>query len=221
MRINRFIASSSSLSRRAADIAISSGRVRLNGSIPDTGQDVTPSDVVTLDGVKLVIPSTTTTIMLNKPVGYVCSRNGQGSSTIYELLPAELQDLQPIGRLDKNSSGLLLLTNDGALAQQLTHPSFQKAKIYDIKLNQPLQPLHQQMISDHGITLADGISRLQLQKNDDDRLGWQVTMHEGRNRQIRRTFSALGYEVDRLHRIQFGHFMLKNLDSGTIYRLPQ
>jgi 23S rRNA pseudouridine2605 synthase len=110
---------------------------------------------------------------------------------------------------------LLLLSNDGTLTQELTHPSRQKRKIYEILLDKPLQPLHRQMINDHGLTLADGISKLQLerQKEGDD-IAWLVTMTEGRNRQIRRTFEALGYRVTHLHRTQFGPYALGTLASG-------
>jgi 23S rRNA pseudouridine2605 synthase len=147
--------------------------------------------------------------MLNKPTGYVVSRDGQGSLTIYDLLPPELHSLKPIGRLDKDSSGLLLLTNDGQLAQELTHPKYQKTKIYEVTLSTPLQPLHRQMISDRGLQLTDGPSKLELERitdgNDKD---WRVHMHEGRNRQIRRTFAALGYSVQTLHRTHFGSYVL-------------
>jgi 23S rRNA pseudouridine2605 synthase len=111
---------------------------------------------------------------------------------------------------------LLLLTNDGQLAYELTHPKFIKQKVYEVTLNQPLQPLHRQMISDHGIQLDDGPSRLQLerlQENDDH--AWRVTMHEGRNRQIRRTFAALGYTVTKLHRTQFGPYQLDGVKQGA------
>lgn len=217
MRINKFVASSSGLSRRKADEAILVGRVLINGKTPEFGQQASPSDVVTLDGAVLTPPKEHTTIMLNKPVGYVVSRDGQGHKTIFELLPPEYQELQPVGRLDKDSSGLLLLTNDGNLANDLTHPSQQKIKIYEVRLNAPLQPLHHQMISDHGVQLNDGGSKLQLERLiDGDDYGWRVTMHEGRNRQIRRTFSSLDYTVKKLHRTHFGNYTLGDLAPGKI-----
>jgi 23S rRNA pseudouridine2605 synthase len=157
---------------------------------------------------------------LHKPRGYVVSRQGQGSDTIYDLLPPHYRYLNPVGRLDKDSSGLLLLTNDGKLAQTLTHPSHQKRKLYEVELNKPLEPLHRQMISDHGIQLEDGVSRLLLERRQDgDDTRWLVTMHEGRNRQIRRTFAALGYTVLTLHRTTFGDFALENLGPGKIRRV--
>lgn len=211
MRINKFLALHSELSRRGADQAIAEGRVLVNGQIPTEGQNITPADIVKLDGKRLEHTAELLTITLNKPVGYVCSRNGQGSKTIYDLLPKKFHHLNPIGRLDKDSSGLLLLTNDGQLAQQLTHPSHQKAKIYRVSLDKPLEPLHQQMISDFGVNLDDGPSKFMIEKNQNT---LKITMKEGRNRQIRRTFSALGYKVTMLHRIQFGSYSLDNLKSG-------
>lgn len=216
MRINQFVARASGLSRRASDLAITNGRVSVNGKIATLGQQISSDESVTLDGRAISTNVNTITIMLNKPVGYVCSRNGQGSKTIYELLPPEYKNLKPVGRLDKDSSGLLLLTNDGQLAQELTHPKYHKQKIYEIELDKPLAPLHRQMISDHGVQLDDGPSKFELtRENDHDDTHWSVTMSEGRNRQIRRTFAALGYTVTKLHRTQFGSYELKLLEAGN------
>lgn len=213
IRLNKFIAQSTNLSRRNADTVISEGRVLINGKPAEPGQLVTSNDVITVDGKELqqLASSDLVTILFNKPVGYVCSRNGQGNRTIYELLPPILHNLNSVGRLDKESSGLLLMTNDGELANTLTHPRYQKTKVYEVSLNKPLQALHQQMISDHGITLEDGISKLHIEKQDKSSQQILITMHEGRNRQIRRTFNSLGYEVVKLHRIAFGNYKLGNL----------
>jgi 23S rRNA pseudouridine2605 synthase len=221
MRLNKYIAASSSLSRRKADEAIAAGRVVVNGQPAQQGQAVANTDVVTLDSRAITPAVNTVTIMLNKPPGIVVSRDGQGAQTIYDLLPPEYQHLNPIGRLDKYSSGLLLLTNDGTLAHELTHPSKQKTKVYQILLDKPLQPLHRQMISDHGLQLDDGPSKLQLERRTEgDDIAWVVTMHEGRNRQIRRTFEALGYRVTHLHRTQFGPYALAGTRTGTYEQLP-
>lgn len=216
MRINKFIALATGMSRRAADDVLTAGRVVVNGAIPTPGAQIQANDTVTLDGKPLAISEHTTTIVLNKPVGYVCSRNGQGSHTVYELLPTNLHHLKPVGRLDKDSSGLLLLTDDGTLAHELTHPSKQKTKVYEISLDTPLAPLHRQMISDYGVELDDGVSRFALERIDDnnDKL-WRVRMHEGRNRQIRRTFTTLGYTVTKLHRTHFGAYTLNNTAVGS------
>ena len=189
MRVNQFIAAGSSLSRRAADQAIAAGRVLVNGQTPLAGQQITSQDVVTLDGAPITPDVKPITIMLNKPRGYVVSRDGQGAQTVYDLLPPELQRLQPVGRLDKDSSGLLLMTTDGQLAQELTHPRYVKQKVYEVTLDAPLQPLHRQIIAEQGIELDDGRSQLGLDRlRDGDDTRWQVRMHEGRNRQIRRRF---------------------------------
>jgi len=215
MRLNKYIAASSDLSRRKADEAIASGRVTVNGKTAEQGIDVNNTDTVALDGRTLTPTDSTVTILLNKPRGYVVSRDGQGSKTVYDLLPPEYQQLNPVGRLDKDSSGLLLLTNDGQLANELTHPSRQKVKIYEVSLDKPLQPLHRQMISDHGLMLEDGLSKLLLERRkESDDHAWTVTMHEGRNRQIRRTFAALGYTVQTLHRTQFGPYTLDKIGQG-------
>jgi 23S rRNA pseudouridine2605 synthase len=215
MRINKFIALASGMSRRGADAAIEKGRVLVNGKPPTPGQDVTDTDTVILSGRELRTPETTKTIMFNKPADVVVSRDGQGSRTVYDLLPSQFSQLKPVGRLDKNSSGLLLLTNDGQLSQQLTHPSYNKVKIYEVHLDKALQPLHRQMISDYGVKLADGPSKLQLERlHDGDDTAWRIQMHEGRNRQIRRTFASLGYDVKTLHRTHFGGYALEDIRSG-------
>lgn len=214
MRINKFVAQATGMSRRAADAVLERGEISVNGQQPQTGQDITDTDSVMYQGTPLKLQATQT-IMLNKPVGYVVSRDGQGDKTIYDLLPEDLHQLKPVGRLDKFSSGLLLLTNDGNLAQELTHPSRQKIKVYEITLAQDLQPLHRQMISDHGVMLDDGPSKFQLERltEGNDRK-WQITMHEGRNRQIRRTFLSLGYGITSLHRTQFGEYTLGDLHQA-------
>jgi 23S rRNA pseudouridine2605 synthase len=191
--------------------------VTINGQPAEQGQAVSEGDVVALDGRVITPAVNTVTIMLNKPRGYVVSRNGQGSATVYDLLAPDYQQLNPVGRLDKDSSGLLLLTSDGQLAHELTHPSRQKIKVYHVALDAPLQPLHRQMISDYGVTLTDGPSRLQLErKTDGDDHHWIVRMNEGRNRQIRRTFASLGYGINELHRTQFGPYALGDLPPGKL-----
>lgn len=213
MRLNKFIASASNLSRRGADEAIKTGRVTVNDKEPKLATDVKQSDVIKLDGHLLVPQTTQTILLLNKPIGFVCSRDGQGSRTIYDLLPSEYQNLESVGRLDKNSSGLLLLTNDGELANQLTHPSYRKEKIYTVTLDKSLAEGDLALLR-KGIELKDGVSRFNivpLKKQN----SYQVTISEGRNRQIRRTFEALGFKVKILHRTKFGNYVLQsNLKKG-------
>lgn len=222
MRLNKFIAHATGMARREADEAILNGRISVNGKVANIGQDVDgQSDIIKLDDKQIALPATTTVIMLNKPIGYVCSRNAQAkdAKTVYELLPSDLRQLKTIGRLDKDSSGLILLTDDGDMAHKLTHPSFTKTKEYVIELDRPLAPLHQQMIADFGINLTDGPSKLLLERLNDERTKFRVIMHEGRNRQIRRTFAALGYQVVSLHRISFGSYQLGDLPSGKYKRV--
>ena len=217
MRLNKFIAHATGISRREADELIRTGNAVVNGKAADLGCDVNPDDdTVTVNNQLVKLPTEHTTIMLNKPVGYVCSRNAQakGVKTIYELLPDQYKALKTVGRLDKDSTGLILLTDDGDLAHQLTHPSFAKTKEYIVELDHALAPLHQQMISDFGINLDDGPSQLLLERLNDERTKFNITMHEGRNRQIRRTFAALGYQVKSLHRTTFGSYTLGDLASS-------
>ena len=210
MRINKYLASATGYSRREVDKLIEENRIKVNGELPQIGQSVDETDSITVDGANVQQVANKTTIMLNKPVGYVCSRDGQGSQTIYDLLPVQYERLKPVGRLDKDSSGLILLTDDGDLAHQLTHPSFEKTKVYKIELGAPLNDMQRKQI-EQGIHLEDGISTLALKGGG---TAWEVTMHEGRNRQIRRTFEAIGYQVTKLHRTGFGEYSLGDLGLG-------
>lgn len=219
-RLNKYLAHRTGISRREADELITRGRVSINGKPAGLGQQIHESDLLSIDGrpVRNEV-QTYTYLMLNKPIGYVCSRRAQGDNpTIYEILPDEYRALKPVGRLDRDSSGLLLLTDDGDFAHRMTHPSFHKNKAYEVRLDHSLAPLHRQMISDIGVDLEDGKSQLQLERlHEGNDCEWRVVMHEGRNRQIRRTFLALGYTVTRLHRTDFGSYELADLkQSGFI-----
>lgn len=216
IRLNKFLALHEGISRREADNLITRGAVTVNGQAAELGHRITDTDTIKIGDRQLTIGQTAMVyVMLHKPRGYVCSRKQQGDTpTIYNIIPAEYQSLKTVGRLDKDSSGLILLTNDGDFTQNMTHPSHYKIKRYTISTDQPLQPLHQQMISDFGIELPDGKSQLTLERTDDSRKNWIVTMSEGRNRQIRRTFAALGYTVTALHRTDFGPYNLGNLAQG-------
>lgn len=214
-RLNKYLAFHLGLSRREADDLITQKKVFVNGDIAQLGGRIKEGQAVTVNGKLLSEKKAYTYLALNKPKGYVSSRKQQGDNpTLYELLPKKYHSLKPVGRLDKDSSGLLLLTDDGDLAYQMTHPKFYKVKKYEVSLNKALEPLHQQMIADYGIQLDDGPSKLDLERRDDTREHWNITMHEGRNRQIRRTFQALGYEVATLHRTHFGDYELAQLTPG-------
>lgn len=218
MRLNTFIAQATGISRRKADELIKAGRISIDGKDALLGAQVTHTNIIKLDDHTLSHNTKRLLVLLNKPAGYVVSRSGQGSKTVYELLPKEYAALKPVGRLDKDSTGLLLMTNDGQLAQSLTHPSQSKLKIYMVSLDKSLTAVDEKTIT-KGVNLDDGVSRLDLSSLSPDRKAMTVKMKEGRNRQIRRTFKSLGYEVIKLHRISFGEYQLNDLGSGKFIRI--
>ena len=212
IRLNKFLAERLGVSRREADDLIAAGRILIDEKPAKLGDRIDKNNKVCYNGNIVPFETDFLYIAFHKPIGYVCSRRAQGlAPTLYELLPKEYRKLKTVGRLDKDSSGLILLTNDGDFAFQMTHPKFHKEKIYEVELDRPLEPLHQQMISDYGIMLDDGPSKFLVIRDQDHYI---VKLSEGRNRQIRRTFAALGYKVKRLHRIKFGIFELGNLKPG-------
>ena len=212
IRLNKFLAERLGVSRREADELIAAGKVTVDGKVAVLGTRIDSTSSICCNGK--MVPSRAEYLYLafHKPVGYVCSRRAQGvAPTLYDLLPAKYRKLKTVGRLDKDSSGLILLTNDGDFAFQMTHPKFRKTKIYEVKLDKALEPLHQQMISDFGVMLNDGPSKFNVVR---DGAKYIVTLAEGRNRQIRRTFAALGYKVVGLHRTEFGKYQLGTLKPG-------
>lgn len=212
IRLNKFLAERIGVSRREADDLIAAGKVKIGDKVATLGDRVDKNSKVWYNGIIIPFDTDYLYIAMNKPVGYVCSRRAQGNApTIYELLPKEYQKLKTVGRLDKDSSGLILLTNDGNFAYEHTHPKFKKEKIYEVELDKPLEPLHQQMISDYGIMLEDGPSKFAIIHDGGKYI---VKLSEGRNRQIRRTFASLGYRVVKLHRTSFGVYELNNLELG-------
>lgn len=237
IRLNKFLAERLGLSRREADDAIANREVKIDGQLAVLGSRVSEDSKITYQGRPVDFAKEYTYLKFNKPAGFVCSRKKQGESeTIYALLPKKYQSLKTVGRLDKDSCGLILLTDDGNLAFEMTHPKFMKYKTYIVALDRPLEPLHQQMIADFGVELPDGKSRLELTCIDDNtytdaaafglrhpghRQLWQVGMSEGKNRQIRRTFAALGYRVTFLKRIQFDNILLGDLPEGKWEELPE
>ncbi|MDR0397776.1 MAG: pseudouridine synthase [Candidatus Nomurabacteria bacterium] len=214
LRLNKTLALYLGVSRREADDMIAASRVQVDGKTATLGERISPTSVIYVDSKEIKPTKYLTYLALNKPVGYISSRARQDSTpTIYELLPKEYKHLKTAGRLDKDSSGLMLLSNDGDWVLKMTHPKYEKVKIYEVELDKPLEPLHQQMIADFGVNLPDGRSQLGLTALGSKRK-WQVTMYEGRNRQIRRTFGALGYTVTKLHRTQLDAYQLGALQPG-------
>ena len=222
VRLNKFLAERLGVSRREADELISDGRILVNGEPAVTGVKIDKSDKVCYNGKRVPYHAEYSYIAFHKPVQYVCSRRAQGEApTLYDLLPAEFRKLKTVGRLDKDTSGLILLTDDGDFSFQMTHPKFHKEKEYEVVLDRDLTPLHQQMISDYGIEIGDGVSRFMVVRNEKsvDRKHFTLLLTEGRNRQIRRTFGALGYTVVKLHRTRFGKYELGDLPAGEWQKL--
>ena len=205
-RLNKFLALQLGISRRQADELIEKGRISINGKTAQLGERFKAGDEIKL-GEKIISKTREEKkyVIFNKPRGYVCSRKKQGENeTIYAILPKEFSVLKPVGRLDKDSSGILLLTNDGDFAFQMTHPKFRKVKEYLVSLDTPLQPIHQQMIADFGINLPDGKSQLGLERLDDSRKNWKVIMSE------------------ELHRTVFGSYILpKDLNFGDFRKVEK
>ena len=214
MRINQFVAAASGLSRRAADQAIKDGRIRYADRAAVLGETVKPGETsLFLDKKPLMLPDQYTYVLLNKPTGYVSSRIRQGSDpTLYELIPEHFHTLRIAGRLDKDSSGLVLLTNDGPYIQTLTHPSIGKDKYYELLLDHSVKSADVKNL-EIGVMLEDGLSQLEVNLVEGRTLG--VTIAEGRNRQLRRTMGALGYGVELLHRLRLGKYDIGDLPSGA------
>jgi 23S rRNA pseudouridine2605 synthase len=220
MRLNRFLAAAGFGSRRHCDELIAAGRVTINGKVCiNFSTQPGARDYVKVDQ-KLVRIAPALTIMLNKPAGFVCTRKDlHARDTVFDLIPEKFSHLFTIGRLDAQTRGLLLLTNDGELAQQLTHPRFKIDKEYEIILDRPWDPALGPRL-ERGIFL-DGqrakIARLHLLSST--RL--RVVLRQGINRQIRRMFEGVGYGVQRLLRIRIGNLRLGDLPCGHWRALTQ
>lgn len=220
-RIQKLISQSGLLSRRAAEKAITEGRVQLNGKkVTELGTKADLNhDVLSLDGIELKKPEHPIVILLHKPKGYVTTRQDpEGRKTVFDLLPTQMRDLglHTIGRLDLQSTGLLLFTNDGQLTYRLTHPSFQIQKIYEVKVH-GCPTSHQLQELTQGISLEDGLGRFEtvvVKEKSTTKTILEVTVTEGRNRFVRRMLAAVNLPVDRLKRTQMGPFDLENLSSG-------
>jgi 23S rRNA pseudouridine2605 synthase len=213
LRLNRFLASAGVGSRRRCDELIAAGRVTINGQIC-TNFSAQPSarDHVKVDG-KLVHAEPLLTIMLHKPVGFVSTRKDvHARDTIFDLLPHKFSRLFNIGRLDAQTEGLILLTNDGDLAQRLSHPSYKIEKEYEVTLDRAWDPALAPKLSE-GIFLDGKRARIeQLHSRGPTRL--RVILRQGINRQIRRMFHEIDYDVKRLVRIRIGNLRLGDLPRG-------
>jgi 23S rRNA pseudouridine2605 synthase len=213
MRLNRFLAAAGLGSRRHCDELIAAGRVTINGNTCiDFSVEPNPRDHVKVNG-KLVHVAPPLTIMLHKPAGFVSTRRDpRARDTIFDLLPAKFSRLFNIGRLDAQTEGLLLLTNDGDLAQRLTHPRYEIEKEYEVILDRPWDPgLTSKLL--RGIFLDGQRARI-AQLHSISPMHLRVVLAQGINRQIRRMFGAVGYRVKRLVRIRIGPVRLGDLPRG-------
>lgn len=216
IRLNRFLANAGVCSRREADQFISSGCVTVNGKIvSEMGCKVTLSDDVRFNGQQLN-PEQKVYLLLNKPKGFVTTTDDpQERKTVMDLVGKACQErIYPVGRLDKETTGVLLFTNDGDLAKKLTHPSHNKKKIYHVFLDKPLSKNDLLQIAE-GIELEDGfIASDSINYVNDDKREVGIEIHSGKNRIVRRIFSHLGYNVDKLDRVYFAGLTKKNLPRG-------
>jgi 23S rRNA pseudouridine2605 synthase len=226
MRLNRFLAKAGIASRRNADALIESGRVAVNGkAITLLGTQVDETkDRVEVDGKAARIIQEYIYILLNKPVSYLVTAADEfGRPTVLDLLGKYNKIVRPVGRLDLNSSGLLLLTNDGELAFRLTHPKFEIRKTYVVKCEGAVSD---EKISklEKGIKLETGLTApavIELVNRSDNFSRLQITIHEGRKRQIRLMFQAMGHRVISLKRILLGELALGDLPEGEFRRLEK
>lgn len=217
IRLNRFVAQSGICSRREADELITAGLVSINGVIvTELGTKVMPGDEVRFNGEKIQ-GEKHVYILLNKPKGYVTTlEDDHAAKTVMELVDGACTErIYPVGRLDKNSLGLLLFTNDGDITRTLTHPSLKKKKIYEVTLDQPLTRADFDTLAE-GITLEDGEAYFdEISWLKDDKKSVGVEIHSGRNRIVRRMFEHLGYQVTKLDRVYYAGLTKKNLKRGA------
>ncbi len=217
IRLNKYISNAGICSRRAADKLIEEGKVRVNGKvITNLGTKVTLEDKVKVDN-ELISTGEKLYILVNKPRNVICTRNDEkGRRCIMDLLPAKYQHLYPVGRLDRNTTGVILLTNDGTLTQNLLHPTKKINKVYKAKVANQLSQLELNKMVD-GIELEDGVSKFDkiVELREDDAHRYGIEIHSGKNRVIRRMFESINNEVLKLDRVMFHTFSKRGIPMGS------
>ena len=223
-RLNKYISNSGVCSRREADQLITQGKIKVNGEvITELGYKIAQNAIVTYDD-KPIKPQNYVYILLNKPSGTITTTSDpENRKTVMDhIFKATKERVYPVGRLDRNSSGLLLFTNDGELTNALTHPSKKISKIYAVTLDKSLSKADYQKILD-GVELEDGVAEVDelayTNSNDKSEIG--IKIHSGKNRIIRRLFQSIGYEVLKLDRVVFGLLTKKDLPRGKWRFLTQ
>jgi 23S rRNA pseudouridine2605 synthase len=214
VRLNKFIAQSGAASRRKADLLIEAGQVSINGRvIKELGTQIDPiNDRVVVEGLTIRLPNIKSYIAFYKPRGTLSTVSGPGETL--EPFLAEMRDpgLFHVGRLDKDSEGLLLITNDGEWANRVTHPRYQTSKEYELELDRAISTVEGQRLL-QGVELDDGLFKADtLEEVGPKKL--RVTIHDGRNRVLRRVFAQLGYEVNLLKRLRIGEVRLGRMKPG-------
>lgn len=219
LRLNRFLADCGLGSRRKVEALISAGRVTYNGTVCiDLAQKVDPyTDEIELDGKRLSAKQEKLYLLLNKPRGYVVSQSDElGRETVYSLLPENAGNMAYAGRLDKNTEGLLLFTNDTALINLLTHPSYKVEKVYKVDIDKPLRKKELDLLR-NGVEIEGGITHkagVFVNEESESSMSLKMVISEGRKRQIRQMIEAVGAKVRKLKRMQFGPLKLKDLPTG-------
>lgn len=218
MPLNKFIAHSGIAARREAAELVKKGLVKVNGElVTEPGHKVASTDEVKVNGKKIFLAKNLVYILLNKPKDYITTTDDpQGRKTVLDLIGrATTERVYPVGRLDRNTSGVLLFTNDGELAQKLTHPRNEIKKVYHVTLNKPLEKNDFDRIL-KGVVLEDGPASVDVLAYADmkDKTQVGVEIHSGRNRIVRRIFESLGYDVRNLDRVIFAGLTKKNIERG-------
>ncbi|MBU3698739.1 MAG: pseudouridine synthase [Candidatus Kapabacteria bacterium] len=222
VRLNKAIADAGVASRRRADELISSGCVRINGAIVvDLGTRVNIDDMVTVNGEPISRTKHLTYILLNKPKDVIAtSRDEKGRATVFDIVRLKTR-LFTVGRLDRNTTGVLVMTNDGDLANRLMHPRYGVTRIYRAALDRPLRSDHMRQIA-AGIELEDGPTQpVDIMIDPEDRASVVLAIREGRNREVRRIFEHFGYEVKRLDRKEYAGLSTRGLKRGEYRHLTR
>lgn len=222
MRINKYIASAGVTSRRKADELIEEGKVRVNGSVLlNPGYHVEEGDVIEVNGVRIEPEEKKVYYLLNKPVGYVTSTyDKEGRPTVMELVPDNVR-VFPVGRLDYNTSGLLIMTNDGELSNKLMHPSHEFDKRYLVRASGIVSRAEAARLA-AGIDIGGFVTspaEVELLRHDRNSTVAEITIHEGKNRQVRRMFKAIGHPVLELTRVGLGKLEIGKLSIGQCRKL--
>ena len=223
IRLNKFISNAGVCSRRAADNLILEGRIKVNNSVVrELGIKINPTDKVQVDN-KTITSEKKLYLLVNKPRNVICTKSDEkGRKSIMDLLPERFQHLYPVGRLDRNSTGIILMTNDGTLTQNLLHPSKKINKVYKVKVEKQLtQDQMNQMVS--GVELEDGESKFNKlsELNEDEFFRYGIEIHSGKNRVIRRMFEEIDNRVLKLDRVMFHTFEKRGIAMGSFREITQ